>query len=125
MNRRWIGMLGVIAMGTAACDGGLSRGTALAAWNDQMARHPCRNVAFTDAQVTGITQKENVAEALLTVTGHYTGPRARPYELPDLGAEAWFGPCAGFTSANPGDQTRQMTLIFQKYDSGWRIEGMQ
>lgn len=108
-----------------ACgDGGPSHSQVLSAWNEHLASQPCSNVNFTDVKVTGVTHQENTAEAILSVTGEYTGPSTYALSgLPVMGE--LFGPCAGFDGFHPGVHSVGRRLIFRKYDTGWKLEEIQ
>jgi hypothetical protein len=115
---RGVPLLAVLLL--TACGDGLSHGRVRREWQALAAEDPrCANVTVTDAEVMGISYREDMADAVVRVKGRWTGPRGQDLNLGTL-AGLMGSPCGAFDSGKAEEQEITTHVYFRKYDTGWQ-----
>lgn len=115
----------VVAAGLAACgEPQLSDATVLETWNGLLAEsRTCEKlVALSDVRIMDRRVEGPTTTVLLNVHGSWAGQQVGYAGIP-LMDEVYKGPCAGFRTG-AGAQTIQRRMVFRKYESGWKFEGL-
>ena len=84
-------------------------------WNAYLAKNKdcLEHVKFGEVKILGKSVEGKISKVIILVTGDWISSRDPGY---------FGGPCAGFSRSKGRNQTKEETLIYRHFDTGWRLE---